>query len=111
MKHNHLFSIFIIGLAIFGVLSQLMTNFTGLIKQLLFISLIISFVFIIGYFLVKFLSNQSDEMKKYKQAAKQSNKKYSQLQKGRKQKEKNRSQPFRTRKNRSHFHVIDGKKK
>lgn len=111
MKRNHLFVVLVIGLAIFGVLSQLMTNFTEFIKQLLFISVIISFVLIIGYLLVKLLSNRSDEMKKYHQAVKQSNKKYGHLQKRRKQKEKNRVKPFRIRKNRSHFHVIDGKKK
>lgn len=111
MKRNHLFVVLVIGLALFGVLSQLVTNFTGFVKQLLYISLIISFVFMISYLLVKFLSNQPSEMKKYRQAAKQSNKKYNQLKKIRKQKEKSRIQPFRTHKNRSHFHVIDGKKK
>jgi len=101
----------IVGLAIFGVLSQLTTNFTGFIKQLLYFSIIISIILVIGYFLVKFLSNRSDEMKKYKQAVRQSKRKYRYLHKEKKQQQKNRTHTFRNRKNRSHLHVIDGKKK
>ncbi|MGY0693017.1 SA1362 family protein [Virgibacillus sp. FSP13] len=101
----------IIGLAVIGLVSQLFTNTTSFITS---IFTMIGFglaVFAVIYFV--FLRNRapSSDMKKYKQAVKQSKSKYKDT---KKQPQTKHTQPLqmkkKTHKRASHLRVIDGNK-
>lgn len=104
----------IIGLAIIGVISQLFSNPTALLRNILIMIGMSVVVFAVFYFVfMKKRSNmKNDEMKKYKQAVKQSQRKYKNSNGNRIINDQTRKQAFQIkRKNKrrtSHLRVIDG---
>ena len=104
----------IIGLAVIGIISQLFTNpivFMNNIFMMIGFGLVV-FAVIYFVFLRKRKSSNSGDMKKYKQAVKQSQLKYkqknvNQTAKPRKQMQQNQIRK-RTSKSKSHLRVIDG---
>lgn len=75
-KRNFSFVVYtIIGLAIIGMIAQLITNPTSLFRHLLTILVIGLIIFGVAFFVFSKLT-QSNEMKKYNQAVKQSKSKY-----------------------------------
>lgn len=68
----------VVGLAVIGLLSQLFTNPLSLIKNLLIMLGVALAFFAVIYFITQRKQNRSDDMKKYKQAVKQSQLKYNQ---------------------------------
>ncbi|TXL67953.1 hypothetical protein FHP05_02725 [Cerasibacillus terrae] len=106
-----LFIYVIIGLAIIGVTSQVFTNLTGFLVRTL-TGLAISALIIAGIYFFFFRNrNNSNEMKKYQQAVKQSKRKYSNTNKPKHNQTKKES-PIRKNANKkySHLRVIDGNK-
>lgn len=95
----------LVGLAIVGLMSQLLFNPSQLIKTIAFVA----FGAVVIFFVFRLLFKQrfnSDEMRKYRQAAKQSRLKY-QNKSSTKQQQSYRK-PLRRRA--SHLRVIDGNK-
>lgn len=109
---------FIIFLAIIGVFSQLVTNPGTFFKNILTtIGIAVVLFGVLYYFFAKKKKGSSHEMKKYKQAVKQSNAKYkkdsdtfSQKTESGKKTWQQSSQPKRKARKRSHLRVIDGYK-
>lgn len=66
----------IIGLAVIGIAAQLLTNTMGFLKSLFIMIGIGVVIFGVLYFILSKNRTSDDEMKKYKQAAKQSKLKY-----------------------------------
>lgn len=103
----------IVGLALIGLVSSLIKN-----PGKLFISILIAVgvAYILFMIFTRLLSNRSpeanDEMKKYRRAAKQSNKRYSQTSSNVQKKAVRKSVSTRTRRRRHapHLTVIEGKK-
>lgn len=95
----------IIGLASVGLLSQLLFNPSQLLSRIVFLA----FGVVLIFFIFRLLFKQrfaSDEMRKYRQAAKQSRLRYQQKSQSKQQ------QAFRKplRRRASHLRVIDGHK-
>ncbi|HLR01811.1 MAG TPA: SA1362 family protein [Virgibacillus sp.] len=109
---------FVIALAVIGVISQLMTSPGSFFRHILItLGMAVVLFGVFYYFFIKRKHTQSDEMKKYKQAVKQSNAKYKEQKGASVQKtetyRKPESQPSvskRKVKKRSHLRVIDGYK-
>ncbi|MFU0791493.1 SA1362 family protein [Virgibacillus proomii] len=104
----------ILGLALVGLLSQLFTNTVSFINSI-FISIGIGVaLFSIFYFLFIRKRNSSNEMKKYRQAVKQSKAKYQRHQANKPAAVKGQSTISQQRKKRlkraPHLRVIDGNK-
>ena len=107
---------FIIGLAVIGLISALIRNPGSLITSIL----IAIGVAVVLYFVLTTILNRrshggtSDEMRKYRKAAKQSNQKYNNKQKLARMNQQTRpSTPVKVRKRRRkvpHLTVIEGKK-
>ncbi|QGH34906.1 hypothetical protein GI584_13035 [Gracilibacillus salitolerans] len=108
----------LIGLAVFGFISFLITDTLGLLK-FLFISLVIgAAVFGLVYFF--FLRRRTpNELRKYRKAVKQSKQKYKYQQKNNRMQPspvkhnvvtKKSTRPLKTRKNHTHLRVIEGNK-
>src|SRR5699024_9054843 len=68
----------IIGLAIFGLISQLIGNPMNFFKEIIFMIGMAVIVFAVFYFIFFRKRSSSNEMNKYKQAVKQSKRKYKQ---------------------------------
>jgi len=103
---------FLIGLAVFGFGTMLFKNPSGLFFSLL-LTVVIAFVLfkILTYVLNRRNGANSDEMKKYQQAVKQSKQKYQPQQKVEiKKKSKPSIKRKKRRKHAPHLRVIDGKK-
>ncbi|HLR64940.1 MAG TPA: SA1362 family protein [Pseudogracilibacillus sp.] len=109
---------FLIGLAVFGFGTYLIKNPTGLMITLMLTAI---FAFIMYKVLTFFITRnqggytrgrESDEMKKYKRAAKESRKKYEQQFKADPKKPSSQTSKGKRRKRRHapHLRVIDGKK-
>lgn len=104
----------IIGLAIIGVISQLFMNPAALFNRILIMIGISVVILAIFYFLFarKRTSINNDEMKKYKQAVKQSQKKYHHPNMRQTIKTGGNKQSFqlkkKNRRRASHLRVIDG---
>lgn len=103
----------IIGLAIIGVVSQLFSNPSALFKNILIMIGMAVVIFAVFYFIFskKGISKNNDEMKKYKQAVKQSQRKYksSNVNQIVNNKAKRHSQLKKKNKRRaSHLRVING---
>jgi len=109
---------FIIVLAVIGVISQLFTSPGSFFKSILVtLGMAVILFGILYFFFLRKSSSNSNEMKKYKQAVKQSNAKYKEhkqvfLQKTKdgKRPVKQPSQPKKKARRRSHLRVIDGYK-
>lgn len=101
----------IIGLAILGLGFQLITNPLNLFKSILFIVALSAIIFGLFYFLFFRQRYASNEMKKYKQAVKQSQRKYK-TNSERPPLTKRPSQIMQRKRRRRHPHlrVIHGKK-
>lgn len=108
---------FIVGLAVVGVLTMLIKNPGSLLITIL---LMVGVAFVI-FFIMRAVLNRvgpgsggnSDEMKKYRKAVKQSNQKYNTQPKKIKQRQKNhklKQVSKKRRKNVPYLKVIDGKK-
>ncbi|MGP4042331.1 SA1362 family protein [Gracilibacillus sp. D59] len=108
----------LIGLAVFGFISFLITDTLGLL-QYLFISLLIgAAIFGLVYFF--FLRRRTpNELRKYRKAVKQSKQKYKYQQKHNRMQPnpikhnvsaKKTTRPLKTRKNHTHLRVIEGNK-
>src|SRR5690625_5888342 len=66
----------VVGLAVIGLLSQLFTNPLSLIKNIFIMLGVALAFFAVLYFITQGKQTHSDDMKKYKQAVKQSKSKY-----------------------------------
>lgn len=105
----------IIGLAIIGILTKLLTNPLAIFKSLLTIVGIAVVLLAVLYFILRNINKGTNsESKKYKQAVKQSKMKYEQHDHNHKisnKKQKmNYHQKRKTKKRPSHLKLIDGKK-
>lgn len=100
----------IIGLAIIGLTFQLIKNPLGIFKWLFFMLIFAVIIFTVVRFFIKRSNPRStSEMKKYKQAVKQSKQRYQHKQPSNKRPQKN-SPRTRRRKRATHLRVIDGNK-
>ncbi|MBO1004284.1 tripartite tricarboxylate transporter TctB family protein [Pseudogracilibacillus auburnensis] len=104
----------IVGLAVIGLVSSLINN-PG--KFLISILVAIGVAFVIFMIFTRILHNRSpganDEMKKYRRAAKQSNRKYTNQNEHLRKRTTKPASPLKTRKKRRHvphLTVIEGKK-
>lgn len=113
------FIYFLIGLAVFGLGTYLVKNPVGLFMTLALTAIVAFVIFkVLSYFLNKRYNNgytggrQTDEMKKYKQAVKQSKKKYAgkNIYQSSKQNKKETIKKKKKRRHAPHLRVIDGKK-
>lgn len=105
----------IVGLAIIGLVSSLVKNPGGFLVSIL---VMVGFAFVI-FMIVRAVMNRrgtggnSDEMRKYRRAVKQSKKKYNQPEQVQRPRS-SRATPLKTKRKRSrrrpHLTVIDGKK-
>lgn len=103
----------IISLALVGLVYQLLTNTVGLFKNLFIMVAVGSIVFAAIYFIFLKKRAPSDDMKKYKQAVKQSKLKYNQNTETSTFKNRNRQTTLRRRLSRRrapHLRVIQGTK-
>lgn len=102
----------IIGLAIFGLISQLIGNPMNFFKEIIFMIGMAVIVFAVFYFIFFRKRSSSNEMKKYKQAVKQSKRKYKQNKNIKTNHKSKRPSVQKTRKKISkrptHLRVIDG---
>src|SRR5699024_2706387 len=109
---------FVIALAVIGVISQLMTSPGSFFRHILItLGMAVVLFGVFYYFFIIRKHTQSDEMKKYKQAVKQSNAKYKEQKVESMQKTETYSKPEskpsvsnKKIKKRSHLIVIDGYK-
>ena len=105
---------FIIGLAAIGIVSQLLNNPSAMFRNILIMIGIAVVIFAFLYFfIIKRGSHlKNDEMKKYKKAVKQSQRKYkhthANLAINNKNKLKHSQQKRKSRRRASHLRVIDG---
>ena len=105
---------FIIGLAVIGIGSQLLNNPSALFRNILIMVGMAVVIFSVFYFFLirKGSSLKDDEMKKYKKAVKQSQRKYkhthANLVINNKNKLKHSQQKRKSRRRASHLRVIDG---
>src|SRR5690625_614717 len=103
----------VVGLAVIGLLSQLFTNPLSLIKNVLIMLGVALAFFAVLYFITQRKQNHSDDMKKYKQAIKQFQSKYSQQTTGQERKVISSSQQqsnSQRNKRAPHFRFIEGNK-
>ncbi|HLQ71371.1 MAG TPA: DUF308 domain-containing protein [Bacillota bacterium] len=108
----------IIVLAVIGIVSQLMTSPGSFLKSILITIGIATILFgILYYVFIRRKTSHSNEMKKYKQAVKQSNAKYKESKHASLKREQTRKSPVKQSSNskkkarrRSHLRVIDGYK-
>lgn len=109
---------FVIVLAIIGVVSQLFTSPGSFLKGILItLGMAVILFGVLYYFLSRKNGSNSKELKKYKQAVKQSNAKYkenkhifTQKTEGNKTSTKQPSHPKKKSRKRAHLRVIDGYK-
>lgn len=105
----------IIGLAVVGIIAQLVTNTSGFFKSIFIMVGVAAVVTVVFYFLVSRGRKPGNEMKKYRKAVKQSARKYkkhtppvsNRVTPG---KIKQSQTKKRLRKGPSHLRVIDGNK-
>src|SRR5690625_4844568 len=103
----------VVGLAVIGLLSQLFTNPLSLIKNVLIMLGVALAFFAVLYFITQRIQNHSDDMKKYKQADKQSQSKYSRQTNGQERKViRPNKQQMNSKRNKHtpHLRVIEGNK-
>jgi len=103
----------VVGLAVIGLLSQLFTNPLSLIKNIFIMLGVALAFFAVLYFITQRKQTHSDDMKKYKQAVKQSKSKYNRGTPGPERKVIRSSQQqvnSKHSKRAPHLRVIDGNK-
>ncbi|MFD2208941.1 SA1362 family protein [Virgibacillus halophilus] len=105
----------IIGLAVIGIIAQLVTNTSGFLKSIFIMVGVAAVATIAFYFLFGRTRRSGNEMKKYRKAVKQSTRKYkkhapSTSKKASPGKLKQTQIKKRIRKGPSHLRVIDGNK-
>lgn len=103
----------IISLALIGIVYQLLTNTVGLFKSLFIMIAVGSIIFTAIYFIFLKKRAPSNDMKKYKQAVKQSKLKYKQNNEASSFKNRNRQTTLKrrlARRRAPHLRVIQGSK-
>ncbi|WP_229740656.1 SA1362 family protein [Ornithinibacillus halotolerans] len=102
----------IIGLAAVGLVMQLLTNTTGFLSNIFMTVIIGLAIFGLFYYFVLGGRNRSSDVKKYKQAVKQSKSKYAQYQNTSTARKPKQPNPIKKKasKRPSHLRVIDGNK-
>lgn len=100
----------IIGLALFGIVFQLTTNPFQFFGSIVTTILVAAAILLIMYFLFVRPKRKGNQMSKYKQAVKQSKKKYGETDRRTEHKRSSAASTLKSRKKASHLRVIEGNK-